>query len=221
MRAASTSPFDSEHNDSMTTRPLVSVTEENFYLQNDSISYELHVDDDGELIGDHFGSRVTEKASLDFRPAAGLPTLTSCRREYADLGRGDYRLPAVRIRQADGGTVCHLRYKNHQVVLGKPAIDGLPASRGDENQVTTLIVYLVDELCGLEVELFYSIFQSHDVVARSASITNKGRLEMVIERAASLCIDFPRGELDMTGLRGDWGREGTRFRRRVDYGVQG
>ena len=43
----------------------------------------------------------------------------------------------------------------------------------------------------------------------------------MVESAASLYLEFRRGEFDMTGLRGDWGREGSRFKRHVDYGVQG
>ena len=142
------------------------------------------------------------------------------RREYPDIGRGDFRSPAIHIRQADGSTVSQLKYHSSKTVKGKPALHGLSATYGTEDEVTTLVVTMKDELCGLEVELSYSIFPQLDAIVRSAKVTNNGKSEMVVEKAASLCVDLPYGEWEMLSLRGEWGREMSREKRKVDYGMQ-
>ena len=143
------------------------------------------------------------------------------RREYPDLGRGDFRIPAIRIRQSVGHAISDLRYESHKVVDGKPALPGLPSTFGDEKSVSTLIVRLEDTHSSVSVDLSYSIFPKHDAVVRSAKITNNGDREITIENLSSFSVDFPPQELEMIGLRGEWSREAATERRKIHYGTQG
>lgn len=150
----------------------------------------------------------------------GLPGRV--RREYPDLGRGDFRAPAVRIRQSTGSTVSDLQYQGYHVVEGgKPTLPGLPSTFGTADEVSTLVVHMYDNYSSIAMDLSYSIFPQYDAIVRSVNITNQGEHSITIEKLASLSVDLPYEDLDMIELRGDWAREATRVRRRVEYGTQG
>lgn len=144
------------------------------------------------------------------------------RREFPDLGRGDFRTPAVRVRQSEGYTVSELVYQSHDVSSGVPASAGLPGlfAGDDGGEVSTLMVRLVDNVSALAVDLRYSLFPTYDAVVRSVNITNLGDGPITVEKLASFSVDLPYEELDMIDLRGDWARENMRTRRKVEYGTQ-
>ncbi|KAJ5692458.1 hypothetical protein N7462_001881 [Penicillium macrosclerotiorum] len=195
-----------------------------FALNGDNVSYNFHVDNStGDLLSDHFGGSVRGPIPTETVPAVdgwvGMPGRV--RREFPDQGRGDFRSPAVRIRQSEGYTVSDLQYKSHDVIRGKPTLKGLPATFGTESDVTTLIVHLYDKYSAISADLSYSIFPKFDAVVRSVNITNRGTGDITIEALASMSVDFPYQDLDMITLRGDWAREAHRERRKVEYGRQG
>lgn len=195
-----------------------------FALNGDNVSYRFHVDNrTGDLLSDHFGGSVTgaipSPQEFWLNGWVGMPGRV--RREFPDQGRGDFRIPAIRVRQSKGYTVSDLRYKSYEVIEGKPAVPGLPATWGDEQDVTTLVVHLYDNYSSVAADLSYSVFPKYDAIVRSVNVTNQGEGDITIEALASLSVDLPYEELDMISLRGDWAREANRQRRRVDYGVQG
>lgn len=195
-----------------------------FALTGHQVSYRFHVDEaTGDLLGDHFGGAAHETVAL---PApgpvngwVGLPGRV--RREFPDLGRGDFRAPAVRIRQPQGYAVSDLQYRSHAVVAGKPALPGLPSLFGRDRDVTTLVVRLYDNYSAVAADLTYSVFPAYDAVVRSVNITNMGQGPVTVEKLASFSVDLPYEELDMIELQGDWARENMRTRRKVGYGTQG
>ena len=115
-----------------------------FALNGDGVSYRFHADNTGDLVATHFGGPVTEDiVALPLPEPAGwvgLPGMV--RREFPDLGRGDFRIPAFQIRQSEGYTVSDFQYQSHDVINGKPALPGLPSTFGSEDDVTTLVVHL-------------------------------------------------------------------------------
>lgn len=193
-----------------------------FSLDGDRVSYRFHVDDaTGDLIGDHFGARAYETVAIPEPVVHGWVGLPGrVRREFPDLGRGDFRTPAVRIRQTAGYTVSELQYQSHQVVQGKPSLPGLPALFGSERDVSTLVVRMYDNYSAIAVDLSYSVFSAYDAVVRSVNITNLGVGNITVEKLASLSIDLPYEDLEMIELKGDWARENMRTRRKVEYGTQ-
>ncbi|KAL3469953.1 Melibiase-domain-containing protein [Aspergillus californicus] len=201
----------------------VTVDGTSFALNGDNVSYRFHVDDSGDLISDHFGGPVSGAIPSPQEPAVngwvGMPGRV--RREFPDQGRGDFRIPAVRIRQSEGYTVSDLQYQSYKVVNGKTALPGLPATYGDDRDVTTLVVHLYDNYSSVAADLSYSIFPKYDAVVRSVNVTNQGKGNITIEALASLSVDLPYEDLDMISLRGDWAREANRQRTKVNYGVQG
>lgn len=194
-----------------------------FSLNGNRTSYRFHVDEaTGDLISDHFGATAYETVAIPdphINGWVGLPGRV--RREFPDLGRGDFRSPAVRIRQSAGYTVSDLQYQSHTVVQGKPSLPGLPALFGSDNDVSTLTVHMYDNYSAIAVDLTYSVFPAYDAIVRSVNITNQGTGNITLEKLASFSYDFPYSDLDMIELRGDWARENTRTRRKVEYGTQG
>ncbi|KAF2726624.1 alpha-galactosidase [Polyplosphaeria fusca] len=198
----------------------ISASGTNFTLTAKDMSYLFHVDPtSGDLYSDHFGGPTT-----DFLPPAYIlqngwhDNLANARREFPDVGRSDPRLPAIHIQHADGDTVSSFLYQSHQINPGKPSIPGLPATYGNDSDVSTLTVQLYDNVSDVSAALSYSIFRAYNAVARSFSITNNGSANISIERAASFSIDLPNLDLDMIEVQGDWAHEFNRVLRKVDYG---
>lgn len=206
------------------TPPAIAVDGTTFTLNGDNVSYRFHVDNStGDLLSDHFGGSITGPV-----PEAAEPQINGwvgmqgrVRREFPDQGRGDFRIPAVRIRQSEGYTVSDLQYQSHSVVQGKPGLPGLPATFGSEKDVATLVVHLYDNYSAVAADLMYSVFPGSDAIVRSVNVTNHGHGDVTVEALASMSVDMPFEDFDMIGLRGDWAREGYRQRRKVEYGLQG
>lgn len=196
-----------------------------FTLSTPSASYIFHVDPTTlELVNDHYGARVTDPIPYDTHDISGQSGLLTIQsREFPDLGRGDFRLPAIHLRNSDGCTVSEFTYKSHAVIPGKPKdqLHGLPATFGDADQVTSLNITLQDQVNQLEAVLHYSVFHHLDAIARSFELHNKGSGQVVIERAESFSVDLEAGEYEFVALKGDWPREARKVRRKVDFGTQG
>jgi alpha-galactosidase len=194
-----------------------------FALNGKNVSYRFHVDPaTGDLLLDHFGDRVTENPIAQIMSnGGGWSTQAHLRREFPDLGRGDFRTPAVHIKHAKGFTVCDFKYKSHTVVKGKPAIEKLPSTFGSDDDVSTLIIHLYDEYSSVGADLSYSIFPSFDAVVRNVKIINKSDDVITVEKLSSFSVDFPHENYEMLQLQGEWTRECNRTRRKVEYGLQG
>ena len=142
------------------------------------------------------------------------------RREFPEAGRSDFRIPAVQIKQAGGYVISDFRYQSCTILDGKPELEGLPSTFGSDEDVKTLVIRMYDSVSEVAADLSYSIFPKHDAIVRSAKITNEGSADVVIERL-STSFDLPYDKYEFLAQHGDWGRERTRLRRRVDPGVQG
>lgn len=195
-----------------------------FSLNGPAISYQFHIDEEGELIHDHFGAPASPVlpfgSGKSSQPGWGVRQLGR-RKEFPDSGRGDFRLPAIHICHAAGHTVTALKYVRYEIIDGKTECGVLPTTKGNAGDVASLVIHLADDASGLEACLRYSIFPESNAIARSFSITNCGSSTVTVERAASFSIDMPKGERDMIQLSGDWGSEAQQIRRRVYQGTQG
>ncbi|KAK9242571.1 Melibiase-domain-containing protein [Lipomyces tetrasporus] len=194
-----------------------------FALNGRNVSYRFHVDEQtGDLILNHFGGPVTEDpAEINGSNGGGWSTQLHIRREFPDLGRGDFRSPAVSIKHSRGYTLSDLKYKSHTVVSGKPDLPSLPSTFGRDDEVSTLLIHLWDNTSSVAADLSYSIFPQHDAIVRSVKITNKGSSAISVEKLSSFSVDFPHEDYEMLQLQGEWTRECTRTRRKIDYGLQG
>ncbi|MGN1020543.1 MAG: alpha-galactosidase [Aristaeellaceae bacterium] len=199
------------------------------HLRNDRISYVIGLMEGGFPVHLYFGRRLREyhTASVLRRHRLaedGAFSVQNCAmnhvpQEYPSCGLGDMREGALIVRRADGTASCDLRFVSAEVLEGKYALPGLPAAHGDNAR--TLRLTLADALLNMTVTLLYAVFDDCDVIARSAVIVNGGDAPLVLERAASLCLDLPDARYDLITLSGDWARERDVIRRRLMPGHQG
>ncbi len=142
--------------------------------------------------------------------------------EYPTYGSPDLRTPALHIRYADGTTATSLRYKSHEIIKGKPKLEGLPSTYIKENDdVQTLSITLSDDFRQIEVVLNYTCWYEYDAIARSTVIHNVSNSAISLLSACSTSFDMvDASNYDMLNLYGVWGRERTPERLPLRHGIQ-
>ena len=151
-----------------------------------------------------------EKSSfLDFFPT-----------EYPSGGVGDYRESCINVRNEAGCMGSEFFYDSYEIKTGKPSLDGLPASFGGADDVTTLEITCVDPVLNLKLILSYSAFEKEDVITRSVKIVNTGKQQVRLEKVYSACLDMDNENFELLTLHGSWGRERHIQRRVICYGKQ-
>ena len=139
--------------------------------------------------------------------------------EYPNHGLGDYRDDAFSVINGDGYMATSLSYREHRIYRGKPAIPGLPATFGTEDECETLELICEDKANGLEITLFYSIFNDTDAIARNVRFKNTGKYENIkLTKALSTCVELYGEEYDTMILHGSWARERMIERKPLGYG---
>ena len=141
--------------------------------------------------------------------------------EYTGNGLGDYRESALSVRTQGGHTAVSLSCVSHRIYDGKPALEGLPATFGTDEECRTLELICEDRILGLEVILYYSVFADVDVIARSVKAVNKGSEALYLTKVLSACIDMDNDNYEMITLHGSWARERAIQCRPVMKGKQG
>ncbi|MCI9142943.1 MAG: alpha-galactosidase [Lachnospiraceae bacterium] len=202
-----------------------------FTLQTEHTTYQMKVDDFGFLLHLYYGGRIS--GNTDYlltyhdRGFSGNPfdvgqdrtySMDALPREYPELGTGDYRNAALVIRNADGSESCDLRYVGYEIRKGKYALPGLPAVFAPEEEAETLEILLEDPVSKVEVTLLYGVLEKEDIITRSARIRNRGKQEIVVEKAASTCLDFVTGEYDLLTFYGRHAMERNLQRTRLEHG---
>ncbi len=199
-----------------------------FALSNSSVSYIFRVSIEGLLEHLHFGGRVEPSSCYPSEPKRlhrgcvvefqNSPhyNLSDVPQEYPVFGTSDNRLPAFHAINADGNSTQVFRYKSYQILDNKPDLEGLPSARGGASK--SLVVTVIDDISNLRVELSYTVYDDHNVVARSSRIINDGANRVTLLRAMSSCLDLPAADYDLLHLGGTWAREFNQDRLPVPKG---
>ncbi len=200
-----------------------------FHLRNDAISYVMREMPGGVLAHLYAGPRLARVNAANLLAHAGMPAdgtfsvqemaLDKLPREYPSFGLGDMREGALTVRAADGTTAVDLRLETAEILETKPALEGLPATFGDD--CAALRLTLKDAHTGLKVELNYAIYDDCPAVVRSARLVNGGEAPLTVTRAFSLCLDLPDDDWQLITLSGGWARERSVYRRALVPGEQG
>ena len=188
-----------------------------FSLTNDAFSYVFRVSPEGILEHLHYGGPLSKPLEVPIhhiRTQRGTASvfqgephynLSDTPQEFPTFGTSDYRFPALHGRNADGNTIFSLQYKTHRITKDKPRIKQLPTARGGDSE--TLIVTLEDTLHQLEVELFYTIYQSQNVIVRASKFYNRGNKNIHLHHVFSSALDIHGGDYELLHLHGTWARE--------------
>ena len=206
------------------------VSGKQFHLRNARISYVFELVGDGIPAHVYLGRRLESLNSPVSQLFCGAQdedyfhntlALEKLPQEYPTFGHGDLRHGALDIEDAFGGNVLDLSYVSHEIVSGKPALPGLPASFDQQGESKTLSLVLADQKLGLTVTLLYTIFNDCDVIARSVSVKNDGTAAVRLNRVMSASIDFADSDYSLITLSGAWARERSIDCRKLVCGIQG
>ncbi|MBD5500111.1 MAG: alpha-galactosidase [Lachnospiraceae bacterium] len=202
-----------------------------FTLQTTRTSYQMKVDEFGFLLHLYYGGKIN--GDMDYlltyqdRGFSGNPydagsdrtySMDVLPREYPGMGVGDYRSSALIIRNEDGSDCCDLRYVGYEIKKGKYRLKGLPAVYAKEEEAQTLEILMEDPVSKVQVLLLYGVLEQEDIITRSAKIINRGDDRIIIEKAASACLDFLDGNYDMISFYGRHAMERNFQRMPIGHG---
>ena len=203
-----------------------------FLLDTENTTYAIAIVDDRYVEHLWYGAKIEgENLRYLLREDEGPLTPSQKKREtgafldcapmeYPETGMGDYRESALCVRNMAGHRASELWYEGYEIVQGKPALDGLPATWGSESDCSTLKIYCRDALLGMKVTLLYSVFAGSDALTRSVIVENEGKEPFYLEKVLSACIDMDDRDFEMITLPGSWARERHIQRRPLAYGRQ-
>lgn len=186
-----------------------------FHLQTPGSSYVMGVSQDGLLIHLHYGAPVAQAENLTraenspwFPAKPGETLLDHVPLEYSGSGMADLRPAAISVEwPEDGDNIADLRYQDYALLPGKPQMEGLPQVYTEkEEEAQTLRITLCDAK-GLQVDLFYTIFDNSDALIRRTRVSNKGTSPVVLHRIMSSALDLPDSRMELVHLHGAWARE--------------
>lgn len=140
--------------------------------------------------------------------------------EYPTGGLGDYREGCISVKTQGGHVGCSFSYVSHQIINGKPSLEGLPATFGTDDTCMTLEITGEDKHLGMEIKLLYTVFADTDAITRSVKVVNKGDEAFYLTKVYSACIDMDNQDFDMISLHGSWARERHMQRKPIGFGIQ-
>ena len=121
--------------------------------------------------------------------------------EYAGYGTGDYRLSSVQVIDGAGSRSVDLRFSGCRIIKDREFSQQLPYVR-PEGKAEYLEITLCDAYAGMTVRLLYGVFYDLDIITRSAVIGNSGKTKLILNKAASACLDFQHVDLDVIHFHG-------------------
>ncbi len=196
-----------------------------FHLQGKTYSYILKISE-GELLNLYWGAIVPD-GNFDtylsaYYEGASFELLTGrLPYEVPTRGRGWYGTPAVNALNAQGNDLTVFTYTAHEIVAGKPALPGLPASYVQSDaEAQTLKITLTDTLTGLQAVLSYTVFEEYDVLARSMTLMNTSGDPVTLRAMQSASVPLFGREYSLMHLKGAWTRERAVIRTPLGQGMQ-
>lgn len=187
-----------------------------FTLQTKHSTYQMQVGDYGVLLHLYYGARV-DGCSLDYlilKKDAGFSgnpyeagrdrtfSLDLLPQEFPSYGVGDYRSTCIGVCNADGSRGVDCRYVSHEITKGAHPLPGMPALYDEEEQGETLAIKLLDPVTSVGITLYYTVFEGHDIIARSVQVLNGGEGTIRLEKLLSGCLDLPYGKWDLIHFQG-------------------
>jgi alpha-galactosidase len=165
-----------------------------FRLDGGDVSYAFGVNARGELQQLYWGGRLG--ASDSFPQARPLPewasfdsSYSNTPQEYAGWGAGLFNEPALKVTFTDGNRDLVLHYDSHSET---------------ENGIN---VVLKDIARPIYVTLHYAMDSASGILARSATIENRGTDAVTVEQAAAAAWALPVGHYTLNYLTGRWAGE--------------
>lgn len=199
-------------------------TSKTFFLDGKNVTYAFFINNYNYAEHLYFGKKIPHD-DLRFTRAwgrlsceayqKGFDPLNTIPSELAFYGTGDYREPAVLAESEKGDRLSVLLYQGYEILKEKPEIKGMPSMSGGE----TLVIYLKDNVSGFSAELYYTVYDDADVIARHTVFKNNSKSDVTLHRAYSFSFGIPTGEYEMLSLYGGWATERHIDRTVLHHGV--
>ncbi|MFI3213597.1 MAG: glycoside hydrolase family 36 N-terminal domain-containing protein, partial [Eubacteriales bacterium] len=139
-----------------------------FHLYNKQVSYVFQILKNEQLGQLYYGKRIKDRTSFAHMLQVHSRVLAPCvyrgnldfsleviKQEYPAYGTGDYRDPAYQMLLEDGSRITDFKYLSHEIYKGKKKLENLPATYGEESEVSTVSILLQDEKINCEMILSY------------------------------------------------------------------
>ena len=171
-----------------------------FRITTKNTLYAFSILGDRYLLHLYYGKkRAAEPLKYDRYCVSFAPYLPECGntcspdifpQELSFYGSGDFRIPALRVKNPTGDSCTRFFYKSHKIFKGRKELPGLPFARADE-ETETLCVTLADPDQPLTLRLYYTVFYESDVISRYMELENRTGSEVTIEKCMPLCLELP------------------------------
>ena len=215
-----------------------------FTLHTRNTTYQMKADSFGTLLHTYYGKRIDD-SDMSYlivnkdRGFSGNPyecgrtdttySLDVLPQEYSCYGTGDYRISALKVQNEDGSYAVSLAYQGYQVhrgvkygIPGLPAVyveEGVTADPKESTLVDSLEITLKDEATGVEAVLLYGVLENLDIITRAVKIVNSGSRKIILQKAASMNLDWVCGEYEWLTFYGRHAQERNLQRGTLDHGI--
>ncbi len=206
---------------------------QSFFLTAGDSSYVFKLHENNRLVSLYYGKRLppcdlshlfkAQPRSFSPTPADAIdPSFSpdATPQEYPFFGNGDFRLPAGKLIFENGSFISDFRYVSHTIRKGQEAIPYFPQTLGSAEDCETLILHLADETAGMELNLYYTVYENLNAIGRKAEWINRSEKAVQIDRAMSLSLDLPDDGFDFLQLYGAHCKERHLERTALHHGMQ-
>lgn len=205
-----------------------------FHIYNKEVSYIMRVMENEQMEQLYYGKAIHDRDDFSYLheeamrshlavcvPEPGKLGMQYTKQEYPSYGTGDYRNPAMTIRQENGSQIVNFTYVSHEIFAGKKSLGILPATYVEsDEEAETLEITLHDEVMDTDLILSYTLYEAYPVITRHARFVQKGAQKIVLERALSASVEFNDMNYEMIQLCGGWSRERYVKTRKLEMGIQ-
>lgn len=122
--------------------------------------------------------------------------------EWSGVGKGDFRTSPIELRMPDGSFTCDFTFFSHQIVHGEVKMTTLPQSAGENAE--TLIVVMKDTAHPVYLDLYYTVYESENVITRRAVLRNESEETVLLKKMMSYSLDLPNRKYTVITLSGGW-----------------
>lgn len=200
-----------------------------FYLHSNDTSMIIE-EQFGYLFLKHFGRKVEKYHGSNAviwkdHAFSGNPfaeqrefSMDTQRHVLGQHGLGDFRECSIRIQHGNND-LTDFRYHDYEIVAGVVESDGLPSPYAHQQDATTLILTLIDEVAHLELKLHYTVYNKQNTITTFTTLTNRSNEAVVVHKLLSTLLDLPSREYDTMTFQGAYAREKTYCRHTLGQGL--
>jgi alpha-galactosidase len=206
-----------------------------FLLNTESSSYAFSVTDEGVVTHLHFGGKINvpgemEKAAealqekvshgkgttVEYKPGTNI-SMDDVLLEVSAPGKGDIRDFFLEIEYEDGTVTSDFLFDSYEILdPHENTCETMPLSYGADDLIK---ITLKEAVKPVKLELFYSVFEKENVIARRAVLRNEGSEKIKLHRIMSNQVDFYGADYKMITFGGNWVREMEMHETKVSHGL--